>query len=268
MAVLLREARVPERPPAPAHRDRAAHLLVQRAVRRLPDVLGPRHPHVGGRRAHARRRRALDPRGRAHPVDDAGQGPLPVLRAAARGPRRATSNFSLDTPWQRPPRSTCRTPCCAARTTRSRSSGRTATAARCATRPASRASCPTSSASTCRPSPTRSASAGRSTCARCRARSCNGDRLKPEVLAVLVHGHSIADVVAPEPRRCAGVLRDSSQLTDREAKIAAQVLREIRVRLDFLLQVGLNYLDLARRPARSRAARRSASASRRRSARA
>ena len=55
-----------------------------------PDVLGPRHPHVGGCRPHARRRGASDPRGRAHPVDHAGQGPLPVLRAAARGPRRAT----------------------------------------------------------------------------------------------------------------------------------------------------------------------------------
>ena len=88
MAVLLREAGVPERAPAAAHRDRAAHLLVQRAVRRVPDLLGPRHPHVGGRRPHARRRGAVDPRGRAHPVDDPGQGPLPVLRATARGSRR------------------------------------------------------------------------------------------------------------------------------------------------------------------------------------
>ena len=39
---------------------------------------------------------------------------------------------------------------------------------------------------------------------------------------------------------------DELELTDREAKIAAQVLREIRLRLDFLLQVGLSYLDLAR----------------------
>ena len=75
--------------------------------------------------------------------------------------------------------------------------------------------------------------------------ACNGDRLKPEVLAVLVHGHSIADAsrlsLADAQEYFAQL-----QLTDREAKIAAQVLREIRVRLDFLLQVGLNYLSLSR----------------------
>ena len=75
--------------------------------------------------------------------------------------------------------------------------------------------------------------------------ACNGDRLKPEVLAVLVHGHSIADASRLS-------LADAQEyfaqleLTDREAKIAAQVLREIRARLNFLLQVGLNYLSLSR----------------------
>ena len=97
---------------------------------------------------------------------------------------------------------------------------------------------------------------------------CNGDRLKPEVLAVLVHGHSIADA----SRLSLGDAQEyfaQLELTDREAKIAAQVLREIRVRLDFLLQVGLELPQPSRgRPDRSRAARRSASASRRRSARA
>ena len=75
--------------------------------------------------------------------------------------------------------------------------------------------------------------------------ACNGDRLKPEVLAVLVHGHSIADAsrlsLADAQEYFAKL-----QLTDREAKIAAQVLREIRARLNFLLQVGLNYLSLSR----------------------
>jgi len=74
---------------------------------------------------------------------------------------------------------------------------------------------------------------------------CEGTRLKPEVLAVLVHEKSIADI-------CQLSLSDARQfmdrleLTDREKTIAAQVLREIKVRLDFLLQVGLNYLSLAR----------------------
>jgi excinuclease ABC subunit A len=74
---------------------------------------------------------------------------------------------------------------------------------------------------------------------------CNGDRLKPEVLAVLVHGHSIADA----SRLSLGDAQEyfaRLELTPREAKIAAQVLREIRVRLEFLLQVGLNYLSLSR----------------------
>jgi len=74
---------------------------------------------------------------------------------------------------------------------------------------------------------------------------CEGKRLKPEVLAVLVHEHSIADVAELS-------LTDARQfmsklvLTDREALIAAQVLREIKLRLDFLIQVGLGYLNMAR----------------------
>jgi excinuclease ABC subunit A len=74
---------------------------------------------------------------------------------------------------------------------------------------------------------------------------CQGKRLKPEVLAVLVHGENIADVslLSLEDARA---FMDRLELTDREAKIAAQVLREIKVRLDFLNEVGLGYLDLAR----------------------
>lgn len=74
---------------------------------------------------------------------------------------------------------------------------------------------------------------------------CNGDRLKPEVLAVKVHGHSIAEVSHLSLAN-AGEFMKTLTLTDREAKIAAQVLREIRLRLDFLLQVGLAYLNLSR----------------------
>jgi excinuclease ABC subunit A len=74
---------------------------------------------------------------------------------------------------------------------------------------------------------------------------CNGKRLKPEVLAVTVDGQNISDV-------CELSLADSYAfmntvvLSDRDAKIAAQVLREIRVRLEFLIEVGLNYLNLSR----------------------
>ncbi|WP_104082630.1 excinuclease ABC subunit UvrA [Cryobacterium sp. Y11] len=74
---------------------------------------------------------------------------------------------------------------------------------------------------------------------------CGGTRLKPEVLAVLVHDASIADVCALSLSD-AREFMDTLTLTDREAAIAAQVLREIRARLDFLIRVGLNYLNLAR----------------------
>lgn len=75
--------------------------------------------------------------------------------------------------------------------------------------------------------------------------ACNGDRLKPEVLAVLVHENSIADVARLSLAE-AQTYFNQLELTDREAKIAAAVLREIRARLDFLIEVGLNYLSLGR----------------------
>jgi excinuclease ABC subunit A len=74
---------------------------------------------------------------------------------------------------------------------------------------------------------------------------CNGDRLKPEVLSVLVHGHSIADASRLSLADAQAYFAQL-ELTDREAMIAAQVLREIRLRLEFLIEVGLNYLNLSR----------------------
>ena len=74
---------------------------------------------------------------------------------------------------------------------------------------------------------------------------CNGRRLKPEVLSVLIHDASIADVCRLSLIDARSFM-DRLQLTEREQKIAAQVLREIKLRLDFLIRVGLSYLDLAR----------------------
>ncbi len=74
---------------------------------------------------------------------------------------------------------------------------------------------------------------------------CDGKRLKPEVLSVLIHDHSIADVGLLSLTE-ARAFMDRLELTDREQAIAAQVLREIKVRLDFLIRVGLSYLDLSR----------------------
>ncbi len=75
--------------------------------------------------------------------------------------------------------------------------------------------------------------------------TCQGQRLKPEVLAVTVNSASIA-AVGEYSLLNAKRFFDEVSLTDREAKIAAQVLREIRLRFDFLIEVGLGYLTLAR----------------------
>jgi excinuclease ABC subunit A len=74
---------------------------------------------------------------------------------------------------------------------------------------------------------------------------CDGKRLKPEVLSVLIHDANIADVGLLSLTEARSFM-DRLELTDREQAIAAQVLREIKVRLDFLIRVGLSYLDLAR----------------------
>ncbi|MFE4229034.1 excinuclease ABC subunit UvrA [Arthrobacter sp. NPDC056886] len=75
--------------------------------------------------------------------------------------------------------------------------------------------------------------------------ACNGARLNPASLSVLINGKSIAEVAALPMRDCADFL-DNLVLTGREAQIAHQVLKEIQARLTFLLDVGLEYLNLER----------------------
>lgn len=75
--------------------------------------------------------------------------------------------------------------------------------------------------------------------------TCKGARLKPEILAVLVGGRSIAEVCALPIDQCLDFLA-AVELSPREAQIAAQVQREIAARLGFLLDVGLDYLSLDR----------------------
>jgi excinuclease ABC subunit A len=74
---------------------------------------------------------------------------------------------------------------------------------------------------------------------------CKGARLNPASLSVLINGKSIADVAALPMRECAHFL-NNLVLTGREAQIAHQVLKEIQARLTFLLDVGLEYLNLER----------------------
>jgi excinuclease ABC subunit A len=74
---------------------------------------------------------------------------------------------------------------------------------------------------------------------------CNGARLRPEVLAVKVANTSIADVCFMSLGESFNFF-EKLKLDKRDEKIAAQVLREIRSRLDFLIAVGLDYLSLER----------------------
>ena len=78
---------------------------------------------------------------------------------------------------------------------------------------------------------------------------CDGTRLKPEILAVTLSAgkdaKSIAAVCELSIRECSNFLNDLT-LGGREQAIAGQVLKEVQSRLGFLLDVGLDYLSLAR----------------------
>lgn len=85
--------------------------------------------------------------------------------------------------------------------------------------------------------------------------TCHGARLKPEVLGVTVEGRSIVDVTRMPIREArdwvAFLARDPGQyddarLSEREFLIARQIFKEIRERLGFLVDVGLDYLTLER----------------------
>ena len=75
--------------------------------------------------------------------------------------------------------------------------------------------------------------------------TCQGARLKPTSLAVTVGGLNIAEVSAMSIDEVARFMR-SLELTEREAQIAERVVKEVNERLRFLLDVGLDYLSLAR----------------------
>ena len=75
--------------------------------------------------------------------------------------------------------------------------------------------------------------------------ACHGARLKPETLSVLVGGKNISEVTQLNIRE-AEVFFQNLDLNKREAKIARQILKEIHARLNFLLNVGLDYLTLSR----------------------
>ena len=75
--------------------------------------------------------------------------------------------------------------------------------------------------------------------------TCNGARLKPEVLAVTIGDKNISEICELSIADCATFLKQI-KLNKREAQIAERVMKEVHARLGFLLDVGLDYLSLAR----------------------
>ncbi|MGF1670004.1 MAG: excinuclease ABC subunit UvrA, partial [Balneolaceae bacterium] len=74
---------------------------------------------------------------------------------------------------------------------------------------------------------------------------CNGGRLKKESLSYLLDGHSIHDLVQQDIRSLKKTITNLN-LTERQKSIGGQVIKEVIDRLDFLLNVGLDYLTLNR----------------------
>ncbi len=74
---------------------------------------------------------------------------------------------------------------------------------------------------------------------------CHGKRLKPEILAVTVTGKSIVDLTNLSIEAAANFF-NKIELSEKENQIARQILKEICSRLEFLQDVGLNYLTLDR----------------------
>ncbi|MFZ5626355.1 MAG: excinuclease ABC subunit UvrA, partial [Bacillota bacterium] len=75
--------------------------------------------------------------------------------------------------------------------------------------------------------------------------ACQGARLKPEALAVLVGGKNIREVTDLSVEEALRFFEELA-LTEREQLIARQILKEIKARLGFLNNVGLDYLTLSR----------------------
>jgi excinuclease ABC subunit A len=76
-------------------------------------------------------------------------------------------------------------------------------------------------------------------------RACKGARLRPETLAVTVAGANIAELTDRSIRDTLAFI-DAMELSERETMIAERLLKEIRERLRFLVDVGLDYLSLSR----------------------
>ena len=75
---------------------------------------------------------------------------------------------------------------------------------------------------------------------------CNGARLKPVVLAVTIRGINIMDICAMDVDRAYELLDGELKLSENEMIIAEPIIKEIRERVGFMKNVGLNYIELGR----------------------
>ncbi|MED0676896.1 excinuclease ABC subunit UvrA [Aneurinibacillus thermoaerophilus] len=75
--------------------------------------------------------------------------------------------------------------------------------------------------------------------------ACKGHRLRPEVLSVLINGKNIAYITDLSVAD-AYMFFDNLKLTEKEMQIARLILKEIKARLQFLIDVGLDYLTMSR----------------------
>ena len=76
--------------------------------------------------------------------------------------------------------------------------------------------------------------------------TCHGARLKPVVLAITIHDLNIMDMCAMDVEQTLDVLNSDLGLTPSEEILAAPMLKEIKSRVGFMKDVGLNYLELGR----------------------
>lgn len=76
--------------------------------------------------------------------------------------------------------------------------------------------------------------------------TCHGARLKPVVLAITIHDLNIMDMCAMDVEQTLEVLNSDLGLSENEQMIAGPILKEIKARVGFMKDVGLNYLELGR----------------------
>ncbi|HEY8992449.1 MAG TPA: excinuclease ABC subunit UvrA [Candidatus Microsaccharimonas sp.] len=76
--------------------------------------------------------------------------------------------------------------------------------------------------------------------------ACHGARLKPVVLAVTIHDFNIMDFASLGVDAALDMFENTLKLNDQEQFIAEQIMKEIKSRLGFMNNVGLNYLELSR----------------------